>query len=114
MLDDSWHAVTDFSAVYITVVNHKSLAHWKFFILCFLKKFILSPYLSMVVLMLSIRVGGRVGGGGGGGGLSSPVKPTCTSLFLHYWSLNCCHVALALICQAMVALYAIGNLVNRH
>ena len=65
MLDDSWHAVTDFSAVYITVVNHKSLAHWKFFILCFLKKFILSPYLSMVVLMLSIRVGGRVGGGGG-------------------------------------------------
>ena len=57
--------------------------------------FILSLYLSMVVLMLSIRVGG-------GGGSSSPIKPTCTSLVLHYWSLNCCHVALALICQAMV------------
>ena len=51
--------------------------------------------------MLSIRGGGG-GGVGGRVGSSSPIKPTCTSLFLHYWSLNCCHVALALIFQAMV------------
>ena len=54
--------------------------------------------------MLSIRGGGGGRGVGRGVGLSSPIKPLCTSLFLHYWSLNCCHVALALICQAMVRL----------
>ena len=56
--------------------------------------------------MLSIRGGGEGGRGGGegGGGSNSPIKPLCTSLFLHYWSLNCCHVALALFYQAMVRL----------
>ena len=41
---------------------HGMLEHWKLFILCFLKKCILSPDLSMVVLMLW-----GVGWGGGGG-----------------------------------------------
>ena len=57
--------------------------------------------------MLSIRGGGGGGGrgvGGGGGGLKLSYQAFVYLPLLHYWSLNCCHVALALICQAMVRL----------
>ena len=52
--------------------------------------------------MLSFRGGG--GGRGVGGGGWARALLSSLSLFLHYWSLNCCDVALALICQAMVRL----------
>ena len=65
--------------------------------------------------MLSIRVGGKVGGGGGGGAralLSSlrvPPSFCITGLSIAVtWLWHLFHG------KVFVALYAIGNLVNRH